>query len=127
MLPYVVKHKITPQDIADIAIYLHGLPVPPGQGKGPGDNLAHGQQLYERDCAVCHGPDGMGNADKHYPRISGQHFNYLQRESQKIRDGDRHNAHPEMISVIKHYTDNDITSVADFMSRMHVDNGAQAN
>ncbi len=120
MLPFIHLHEILPQHVADIAAYLHSLPVPPSQGQGPGDKLQHGRLLYEKDCASCHGNRGEGSDEKFYPRVSGQHFNYLLRESRVIRDGKRRNAHPAMVTVIKSYTDEDIAAVADFMSRLPV-------
>ena len=56
-----------------------------------------------------------------YPRVSGQHYRYLLRESRMIRDGKRHNAHPEMVSVIRRYTEFDLAAVADFMSHLPVE------
>ncbi|MDO8960366.1 MAG: c-type cytochrome [Rhodocyclaceae bacterium] len=120
MLPFADQHALTSQDIADIAVFLNDLPVPANNGQGPGENLKHGRLLYEKDCAVCHGFSGQGSGDKFYPKVSGQHFKYLFRESQKIRDGNRRNANPEMADVIKNYTDDDIAAVADFISRLPV-------
>ncbi|MDP2196285.1 MAG: c-type cytochrome, partial [Rhodocyclaceae bacterium] len=105
----------------DIAAYLQALPVPATQGQGAGNDLTRGARLYQADCAVCHGARGEGNADKFYPRVSGQHFRYLLRENRLIRDNQRRNANPEMIGVIKNYTDDDIAAVADFMSRLPVE------
>jgi cytochrome c553 len=117
MLPFADKHVISPQDIADIAVYLKGLPVPPNNGKGPGTELALGRRIYDKDCATCHGDNGEGDGDKFYPRVSGQHFKYLQRESIDIRDGVRLNANPKMIRAIRRYTNAEIAAVADYMSR----------
>lgn len=121
MLPFADHQVISIQEIADIAAYLQALPVPATQGQGAGNDLARGARLYQADCAVCHGARGEGNADKFYPRVSGQHFRYLLRENRLIRDNKRHNANPEMIGVIKNYTDDDIAAVADFMSRLPVE------
>jgi cytochrome c553 len=120
MLPFSDQHALTSQDIADIAVFLNDLPVPSNNGQGPGENLKRGGQLYEKDCAVCHGLNGQGSGEKLYPRVSGQHFKYLFRESQMIRDGSRRNANPEMADIIKNYTDDDIAAVTDFMSRLPV-------
>lgn len=117
MFPFADKHVIGPQEIADISVYLQGLPVPPNNGKGPGDNLARGKKIYEADCVQCHGKSGEGNRDKFYPRVSGQHYKYLLKESIAIRDGERRNANPKMVKVIKSYSDDEIKSVADYMSR----------
>ena len=120
MLPFVDRHVLSPQDIADIAAYLQSLPVPPTQGQGTGTDLARGRQLYERDCQVCHGKQGEGKADQFFPRISGQHYAYLLREGGLIRDGKRHNAHPDMVLAIGKYSDEDTAAVSDYISRLPV-------
>ncbi|MGB5831730.1 MAG: c-type cytochrome, partial [Thiohalocapsa sp.] len=61
-----------PQEIADIAVYLQGLPTPAGMGRGPGSGLDRGKELYQRPCEDCHGERGEGDADKFYPRVGGQ-------------------------------------------------------
>jgi len=95
--------------------------VPASQGQGPGNSLARGKQLYERDCQVCHGRQGEGKADKFFPRVSGQHYQYLLREGGLIRDGKRRNAHPDMVQAISSYSDDDNAAVSDYMSRLPVD------
>lgn len=118
MLPFADKHVLGAQDIADLAAFLKALPVPPDNGKGPGKDLARGRSLYEKDCAVCHGDRGEGDGDKFYPRVSGQHFKYLLREMQEIQSGQRLNANPKMMRVIRPYVNADMEAVADYMSRL---------
>jgi len=120
MYPFADRHVLSPQDIADVALYLQGLPVPANNGKGPGDNLDRGRTLYENDCASCHGDDGEGDENKFYPRVSGQHYAYLLREGVEIRDGRRRNANPRMVKVVKPYSDSDMRAVSDYMSRLPV-------
>ncbi|RZI39855.1 c-type cytochrome [Herbaspirillum sp. HC18] len=118
MDPFVGGHVVTPQEIADIAAYLQGLPIPTNNGKGTGDNLARGKELFAKDCASCHGDHGEGVSEKFYPMVAAQHYKYLLREIRMIRDGERHNANPDMVKVVKPYSDGDMDAVADFMSRM---------
>jgi cytochrome c553 len=118
MEPFSEEHVLTTQEIADIAAYLEALPIPPNLGKGPGNALSRGSELYVRDCANCHGDKGQGSAQKFYPLVAGQHFKYLQREVHLIKDGSRGNANPDMVKVIKSYRDDDIDAVADYMSRL---------
>ena len=116
MEPFAEEHVLTTQDIADIAAYLQALPIPPNLGRGPGNALARGKELYIKDCAVCHGDKGEGNAEKFFPLVAGQHFKYLLREARFIRDGGRGNANPDMVKVIKPYSDADLEAVADYIS-----------
>jgi cytochrome c553 len=118
MYPFVEDHVLTPQDMADIAVFLQGLPVPPEHGLGPGANLERGRELYARDCVSCHGSDGMGSAAKFYPRLQGQHYRYLLREAVAIRDGVRRNSNPDMVKAIHGYPDADVDAVSDYVSRL---------
>lgn len=118
MEPFAEEHVLTTQEIADIAVYLQALPIPPNIGKGPGNALDRGRELYARDCASCHGGKGEGNAEKFFPLVAGQHFKYLQREVQFIKDGVRGNANPDMVKVINAYRDEDIDAVVDYISRL---------
>ena len=53
--------------------FLAALPVPPDNGKGPGERLAAAEKTYRADCADCHGAAGEGDGARCYPRVSGQH------------------------------------------------------
>lgn len=120
MLPFADHQAISVQEIADIAAYLEVLPVPADQGQGRGNDLKNGEKLYVLDCANCHGPRGEGDARRFYPRVSGQHYHYLKRESIMIRNGERRNANPDMVKSIRNYSNDDISAVADYMSRLPV-------
>lgn len=106
------------EEIADVVAYIHSLPVPAGNGKGPGTGLARGKELYERDCMNCHGANGEGNPDKFYPMVAAQHYRYLLREVLSIREGERRNSDPEMVKKVKPYSPADIEAVADYMSQL---------
>jgi cytochrome c553 len=116
MEPFIDDHVLTPFEIADISVYLQALPISTENGKGPGTALVKGKQLYDRDCAACHGASGEGSAVKFYPMVAAQHYRYLLREVQLIRDGDRRNANPDMVKVIKPYSMGDLEAVSDYMA-----------
>lgn len=118
MLPFADKHVLSAEEMADIAAYLHALPIPPNLGRGPGSDLARGKRLYDKDCATCHGNRGEGDADQFYPLVAGQHYRYLLREAYYIRDGNRGNANPDMVKVIKPYGKDDLEAVSDYISRL---------
>jgi cytochrome c553 len=117
MEPFLDEHVLTPFQIADLAYYLQALPIAAANGKGPGTGLVKGRQLYEKDCAECHGAQGEGSAAKFYPMVAAQHYRYLLREVQLIRDGDRRNANPDMVKVIKGYSTGDLEAVSDYMAQ----------
>jgi cytochrome c553 len=118
MYPFANEHAISTGDIADLAAYLNAQPSPADNGRGDGRNLAHGQALYERDCASCHGKRGEGQAEMFYPRVGRQHYGYLIHESTDIRDGKRRNANPKMVRAVKDYSNADLAAVSDYMSRL---------
>ncbi|MDD5295913.1 MAG: c-type cytochrome [Rhodocyclaceae bacterium] len=118
MEPYSDDHALTPYQIADIAAYLQSLPISADNGKGPGTAGAAGKQLYDKDCATCHGDAGEGNAAKFYPMVAAQHYHYLLRELFYIRDARRANANPMMVKVIKSYGDADLEALADYMAQL---------
>ena len=105
-------------DIADVVSYIQSLPVGESNGKGAGGGASRGRQLYDRDCAACHGANGEGEAAKFYPMVAAQHYRYLLREVFSIRHGDRGNSDPAMVKVVRNYSPIDLEAVADFMSQL---------
>ncbi len=118
MKPYVDDAAKTPQVLADIAIYLQALPVSGRLGQGPGNELARGQTLYDKDCAGCHGAQGEGRAPLFHPMIAAQHYSYLLRELGLIRDGGRGNSNAAMRTIVQGYAPADLQAVADHLSRL---------
>ena len=86
MLPFIDKHGVGPQDIADIAAYLSRLPVAAHQGQGPGTGRRR-EALQER-LRRLPWRRGQGDATRFYhPQVNGQHFKFTLREMIDIRDG----------------------------------------
>lgn len=108
------------QNIADVSAFLETMPMSINNGKGPGDNLEHGKTLYNKDCARCHKVDGSGDANRFYELLYGQHYNYLVRQFQWILNKKRRNAHPLMIIQAESYTNQDISAVMDYISRLPI-------
>lgn len=117
MAPLVAEPVLSLQAMADIAAYVQDLPVAASNGKGAGSDLALGKQLYDRDCATCHGAAGQGDAAAFVPLVAAQHYRYLLRELLTIGDGSRRNSNADMVKVIKPYSQAELEAVADHMSR----------
>ena len=98
----------SPQTVADLAAYLQQLPV----------SGAIGKALYEKDCAVCHGGRGEGDAAQFVPMVAQQHHGYLRAELDQILGGERGNSHPDMVKVLQGYAKADLQAVADYMAQL---------
>jgi len=118
MYPFALPESIGgAQSIADVSDYIAKLKMNPTPGVGPGTDLALGAQLYKDNCVKCHGDNGEGIEEKYFPRIQGQHYKYLMRQFEWIRDGKRRNANPDMIKQIQGFSNEDMSAVMDFVSR----------
>ena len=112
MYPFALPQEIGgPQSIADVTAYIAKLPMNPNNGVGPGTSVEKGKQLYADNCVRCHGDQGQGDDAKYYPRIQGQHYEYLLRQYKWIKEGKRRNANPDMVKQIQNFTDEDTVSV----------------
>lgn len=85
--------SLSEQDMADIAAYLasYELGVEEHPVKG---NPAAGKQKVTA-CVACHGEDGNGNVENPvpmYPRLAGQHEDYLRKALREYKSGKRKNA-----------------------------------
>lgn len=119
MYPFALPSEIGgSQSITDVAEYISNLPMNPENGVGEGTDLEHGEALYKENCVRCHGETGEGNNEKYYPRIQGQHYNYLVRQYQWIKEGKRRNANPDMVQQIQGFSDKDTKAVLDYVSRL---------
>lgn len=109
------------QLVADVTDYISKLPMNPEPGQGPWDEstpeFEQGKKLYMDNCTQCHGNDGEGSNDKFYPRIQGQHYAYMLRQFEWIRDGKRRNANPDMVKQIKEFSDKEMQMVINYTSR----------
>jgi len=106
------------QNVADVVAYISSLPMNPENGVGPGDKLKRGEAIYKHDCQKCHGSNGEGVNQKSYPRIQGQHYQYLLRQIKWIKNGMRNNGDVAMKKVIANYTEEEMKAVADYISRI---------
>jgi cytochrome c553 len=119
MVPYASVESIGgTQAVADVAEYISTLEISVQNGKGPGTDLDLGESLYREHCTECHGENGEGSNDDLGPRVQAQHYKYLMRQFQWIRDGKRRNASEEMTSLSQELGDREINAVLDYISRL---------
>lgn len=127
MIPYASVEAIGgPQSVADVAAYIDTLEISPDGGKGPGKNLDAGERLYVSNCAACHGDQGQGDPATYAPRIQAQHFKYLVRQFEAIRDGRRKNASAEMQTLIENLDEEQMIVLLDYVSRLEPPEDMQA-
>lgn len=119
MVPYATVESIGgAQAVADVAEYISTLEINVENGKGPGTDLASGERLYREHCLECHGENGEGSNDGLAPRIQAQHYKYMLRQFQWIRDGKRRNASEEMTAIARQLGDSEISAVLDYSARL---------
>lgn len=114
---------LTPQDIADLAIYYQSLPHTIGTTQPA--LLELGQRLYRGGdlkkgipaCAACHGPNALGNPPAAFPLLSGQHPDYIVIQLKAFRDGTRSNDYNHMMrDIAAKMDDKDIEAVASYIA-----------
>ena len=110
------------QEIADVAAYISSLPMNPRNEKGFALRVEEGERLYQELCSDCHGERGEGDHKRHAPKLAGQHYSYLMRQFNWIRNGRRRNADPEMVEQIQEMTPRQQTAIMSYLSHLRPDN-----
>lgn len=119
MLPFTQSRILKDtQTIADVAAYISKLPMTDKNGEGPGFELEYGEKLYKDNCVKCHGEKGEGDAEQFYPRIQGQHYQYLYRQMIWIKMGKRRNADEKMTKQIHGFGLRELNALSDYTSRL---------
>ena len=114
--------NLTPQDMQNLAAYYSAQQ--PKDAKAKDLNLALlGQKVYRGGvqgsgvpaCAACHGAQGQG-IPAQFPRLAGQHTDYIYAELNKFRTGERANDGAKMMRTIAaKMTDADMRAVATYI------------
>ena len=79
-------------------------------------DLAAGEKLAVERCAACHGKDGNTPIDPSYPRLAGQHQDYLAESMRAYRSDRRKNA--IMGAQAKLLSSEDIRNLAAYYARL---------
>ena len=118
------------QDLADLAAYYASLPAKTSQASGDDEAIAKGESIYRAGiarkgvaaCAACHSPDGSGNAQAGFPRISGQPSAYTIAQLTAYREGVRatdESMGGMMRGVAEGLTDTEIALLADYIQGLN--------
>jgi cytochrome c553 len=108
-------------DMRNVAAFYASKQAKPGFAKDK-DLVATGERIYRGGiadrgvpaCSGCHGPSGAG-IPAQYPRLSGQHADYVEAQLTAFRSGTRRN-NPVMAAVAAKLNDRDIKAVADYVA-----------
>lgn len=71
-------------------------------------------------CAACHGMDGNSQVTI-WPKIAGQHADYIARQTRMVRDGQRNV--PTMMPMVMNLSDQDIADIAAWYAQQTVQSG----
>ena len=109
-----------PQELLDVAAYAESLPRwPPLEGGvGDGSALNDGYVVYQRYCADCHGPLGLGELRRVRPRLAGQRYQYLLRQLEETADRMRPGMDVKHVKLIGGLSAEERRAVADYLSRL---------
>ncbi|MEN9867271.1 MAG: hypothetical protein RL748_2861 [Pseudomonadota bacterium] len=83
-----------------------------------GGDIANGQKLVEKgNCASCHGKDYNTPIDPGYPKLAGQHKDYLEHALVAYRRGEANNgrANAIMAGQAKALSNKDIADIAAYL------------
>jgi cytochrome c553 len=108
-------------DMKNVAAFYAGKQAKPGFAKNK-DLVSVGEKVYRGGiadrsvpaCAGCHGPSGAG-IPAQYPRLAGQHADYVEAQLVAFRGGARHN-NPAMTAIAAKLNDREIKAVADYVA-----------
>lgn len=119
MAPVVAALK--PEDFASLATFYSGQKLKPGEdadkkaaGFGKMIFFEGNEETGVPACVGCHQPQGAGHLV--YPRIGGQHVQYVTQQLKNFASSDRSNDVSRFMRVLaKRMSDEEIQSVAEYL------------
>jgi len=140
MLPYTNERELPEEDLVSIAAYLASIELPtklPPINEAdfdalerlqaskrvvniaayPGDVEA-GRKFYKKECASCHGRDGYGDDRNYIPQLAGQYSQYLLKQVENIRTGERFHDDPDDAGIFREYTDAEIAAMLAYLATL---------
>ncbi|MBZ0094390.1 MAG: cytochrome c4 [Sulfuricella sp.] len=117
---------LSPEDMKNVAAYFGGQKQAPSAAKDKA-LVAQGEKIYRGGvaamgvpaCSGCHGPAGSG-IPAMFPRLAGQHGEYIVAELTRFRNGERANDPGKMMqAVAMKMSDQDMKAVAEYITGLH--------
>ncbi|MEM8844044.1 MAG: c-type cytochrome [Pseudomonadota bacterium] len=118
--------NLSDEDIDDLSAYYASQAGTPGAAEE--DKVELGQAIYRGGiiakgvpaCSACHSPTGAGNPAAKFPRLSGQHADYMAAQLKAYRGIELDYPSAQiMVSVSERLTDKEIEAVASYMQGLH--------
>jgi cytochrome c553 len=117
-----VSESLTEQNMADLAAYysVHGLVEGKALPKeAPAPSAAVAALLGKANCASCHGANFSTPIDPSYPKIGGQHADYLFVALKAYKNEGNAvigRANPIMASMAKQYSNAELKQLANYLA-----------
>jgi len=118
--------NLSDQDLADIAAYFASKKMQLGQAAE--DQIELGQKIWRAGvadkgvaaCTACHGPNGAGIDSAAYPKLGGQHAQYVEISLQKFAKGDRANDPGSMMrDIAAKMSEAEMKAVSQYVQGLH--------
>ena len=118
--------NLSADDMVNLGAYFGEKTMKPGAAKNK-ELAAAGQKIFKGGnaasgvpaCASCHGPAGAG-IPVQFPRLGGQHADYVLAQLKTFRSGERANDGAKMMRVIAaKMTDQEMKAAAEYISGLH--------
>jgi cbb3-type cytochrome c oxidase subunit III len=112
---------LSEEDMKNVAAFYSTKSAKPGFAKNK-DLVQLGEKIYRGGiaskgvpaCAGCHSPDGAG-IPAQFPRLGGQHADYVASQMNNFRAGTRANG-PMMMTIAAKMSDQEIKAVSDYVA-----------
>ncbi len=119
-----LSRSLTDEQIKGLAAYYAGQSSAQQPIEGDPDRFEAGKAIFVGGvadkgvpaCATCHGPDGMGNAT--FPRLAGQHADYLVKQLIVFQRTDERPEGSIMKTVAHELTPQNVRDVAGYLQAM---------
>jgi len=122
-----ISASLSDQDIADLAAYYASSDVPEGAAALAGAPAATGPAgdlLTKGNCVSCHGNNYSAPIDPSYPRIAGQHSDYLfvaLKSYKNETSGQVGRSNAIMAGIAKQFTNAELKVLASYVSSLPSD------
>lgn len=118
-----LSEKLTDEQIAGLAEYFAGRPAARGPVADP-QLISSGKEIFEKGiatqnvpaCAACHGSAGQGNHQ--FPRLAGQHADYIAKQLKIFRETDQRPGGAIMKPIAHPLTEQNISSIAAYLQSL---------